>query len=132
MDFKTYLDLVLAFENLATDQALSYFWRLLDVRKLGYVDVFAINFFFREIAESIRDEGYDAPHTPDVVDEIFDMVKPANPARITFEDLRDSKQAHTVISMLVDVTGFLNYDNREHMIQPDDDDDPGAFDGGGP
>jgi len=126
MDFKTYLDLVLAFENLSTDAALNYFWRLLDVRKLGYVDIFAINYFFREIAESIREEGYDAPDARDVVDEIFDMVKPADGARITFEDLRVSKQAHTVISMLVDVTGFLNYDNREHMMQPDDDDDDDA------
>ena len=123
MDFKTYLDLVLAFENLSSHQALLYFFRLLDVRKLGYLDIFAINYFFREIADSIRDEGYDAPHTPDVVDEIFDMVKPVDAAKITIDDLDKCKQAHTVISMLVDVTGFLAYDNREHMMQPEDDDD---------
>ena len=43
--------------------------------------------------------------------------------RITIDDLDKCKQAHTVISMLVDVTGFLAYDNREHMMQPEDDDD---------
>ena len=122
MDFKTYLDLVLAFENLATPQALAYFWRLLDVKKQGSIDVFTINYFFREVADSIRDEGYDAPITADVVDEIFDMVKPKDPTKITYDDLRDSKQAHTVISMLTDVAGFLAYDNREHMMQPEDDD----------
>ena len=122
MDFKTYLDLVLAFENLTTPQALAYFWRLLDVKKQGYLDTFTINFFFREIGDSIRDEGYDAPHTADVVDEIFDMIRPKDPTQITFDDLQASKQAHTVISMLTDVAGFLAYDNREHMMQPEDDD----------
>lgn len=122
MDFKTYLDLVLAFENLSTPQALAYFWRLLDVKKQGHLDTFTINFFFREIGDSIRDEGYDAPHTADVVDEIFDMIRPKDPTQITFDDLQASKQAHTVISMLTDVAGFLAYDNREHMMQPEDDD----------
>jgi len=56
-----------------------------------------------------------------VCDEIFDMARPADPAKITPEDLARSKQAHTVISMLVDVDGFLAYDNREHM--PDNDED---------
>ncbi|KAH8049261.1 hypothetical protein JL720_15650 [Aureococcus anophagefferens] len=48
------------------ERALAYFWRLLDVKKQGSIDVFTINYFFREIADSIRDEGYDAPITADV------------------------------------------------------------------
>ena len=73
--------------------------------------------------QSLRDDGFDAPSTPDVVDEIFDMVKPQHPKRLTLDDLRRSKQAHTVVLMLVDVSGFLAYDNREHMIQGVHDDD---------
>jgi len=124
MDFKTYLDVVLAFENLDSAQALSYFWRILDLHKRGYLDTFVINFFFRDVAKRLENDGFDPPNAADVVDEIFDMVKPAKPLRLTLPDLLRCGVAHTVILMLVDVAGFLAYDNREHLIHaPDDDDD---------
>ncbi|KAJ8598630.1 hypothetical protein CTAYLR_003062 [Chrysophaeum taylorii] len=123
MDFKTYLDVVLAFDNLDTPQALNYFWRILDIHKQGHLDPLVINYFFRDVSRRLRDDGYDAPSTADVVDEIFDMVKPAHPRFITLQDLQASGVAHTVILILVDVAGFVAYDNREHLMQGPDDDD---------
>mmetsp|Transcript_25276 Transcript_25276/g.84985 ORF Transcript_25276/g.84985 Transcript_25276/m.84985 type:complete len:259 (+) Transcript_25276:1195-1971(+) len=123
MDFKTYLDLALAFENVDATPAVRYFWRLLDVGEKGRIDAFAIAFFFRDVAAAIQDEGYDAPCVADVVDEIFDMVKPQNAAFITVDDLLKCKVARTVITMLVDVAGFLAYDNREHLAHAPEDDD---------
>lgn len=48
-------------------------------------------------------------------DEIFDMVKPADPTFITLADLLQSSAGHTVVSMLVDTNGFWMYDNRESL-----------------
>lgn len=48
-------------------------------------------------------------------DEIFDMVKPADPTFITLADLLLSGAGHTVVSMLVDINGFWTYDNRESL-----------------
>lgn len=49
------------------------------------------------------------------------------------DDLERSKQAHTVVSMLVDVHGFLAYDNREHnMAEGEGDDDLTVFPDEGP
>ena len=123
MDFKTYLDVVFAFEHVDATQGLQYFWRILDVQKNNRLTVFGINFFFRDVASRLKDLGFDPPSTADVVDEIFDIVKPQNPTHITFDDLTRSKQAHTVILVLVDVNGFLAYDNREHLMHPNFDDD---------
>ena len=49
MDYKTYLDFVLALENRREPQALQYIFKLLDIRNLGYLDVFALHYFFRSI-----------------------------------------------------------------------------------
>lgn len=49
MDYKTFLDFVLAMENKKTHQAVQYFWRILDVRKKGALDTFTINMFFRSV-----------------------------------------------------------------------------------
>lgn len=63
----------------------------------------------------------------DVVDEVWDMVKPAHPGRITLRDLVACKQGDTVVSMLTDVRGFWQHDNRETLAQQQDDDDANQF-----
>ena len=49
MDYKTYLDFVLALENRKEPQALQYFFRLLDVQEKGYITMFDLNYFFRVV-----------------------------------------------------------------------------------
>ena len=49
MDYKTYLDFVLAMENRKEPQSLQYFFRVLDVRGKGHLSAFELNFFFRAI-----------------------------------------------------------------------------------
>ncbi|XP_064783978.1 serine/threonine-protein phosphatase 2A regulatory subunit B'' subunit gamma-like isoform X1 [Oncorhynchus masou masou] len=61
-DYKTYVDFVLALENRKKPAALQYILKLLDMGNKIYLNVFALNYFFR--------------------DDIFDMVKPKDPCRI--------------------------------------------------
>ena len=58
----------------------------------------------------------------DVIDEIFDMVRPKNgdSSRITFADLCACKSGHTVCGILVDVNAFWLYENRENLIHYDE------------
>ncbi|MFQ6646199.1 hypothetical protein Gotur_019749 [Gossypium turneri] len=56
----------------------------------------------------------------DVRDEIWDMVKPADPLKITLADLLACKQGGTVASMLIDVRGFWAHDNRENLLQEEE------------
>ena len=75
MDYKTYLDFVLAMENKGEPQSLQYLFRVLDTRQQGYLSVFSLNFFFRAIQEEMRNHGQDPVPFEDVKDEIFDMVQ---------------------------------------------------------
>ena len=168
MDYKTFLDFVLAMEFKKTPQALHYFWRLLDIKKEGYLDCFTIMFFFREIVRRmernkmttrpVNDDDSTIPdndkiRADDVSDEIFDMAKPVDPARITLPDLlRCGTQlpptyfiafyilfrvlivvpfslgvGDTIVTMLTDYNGFWQYDNRECLAG----DDSSCNDGGG-
>jgi len=47
MDYKTYLDFVLALENRKEPQSLQYMFRLLDVQNKGCLNIFDLNYFFR-------------------------------------------------------------------------------------
>lgn len=122
MDYKTFLDFVLAMENKNTHQAIQYFFKLIDIHQKGYVDGFTINYFFQAVIKQLQHKGPDIPSVHDVKCEIFDMVKSKQPGLITLEDLMDCRQGGTVLSMLVDAAAFWRYDNRENLIMEEEDD----------
>lgn len=123
MDYKTYIDFVLALENKKEPQALQYFFKILDIDKQGYLSVFTLNYFFRSIQGQMRQLNQDPVNFQDVKDEIFDMVNPADPCKITLQDLINSGQGDVVVSILIDLNGFWNYENREINV-PDQTEEP--------
>lgn len=49
-------------------------------------------------------------------DEIFDMIKPKDPCKITLKDIIDSGQGETMTSILIEFHKFWAYENREAMV----------------
>lgn len=66
MDYKTYLDFVLALENRKEPAALQYIFKLLDIENKGYLNVFSLNYFFRAIQELMKIHGQDPVSFQDV------------------------------------------------------------------
>ncbi len=52
----------------------------------------------------------------DVQDEIFDMIKPQNPYKITLVDLIRSGHGETVTNILIDLNSFWTHENRESLV----------------
>lgn len=113
MDYKTYLDLVLALENRSEPPALTFLFRILDINYQGYLDAFTLNYFFRAIQDQMKAHGAELVSFEDVKDELFDMVRPENPEKITLNDLLACGQGDTFVSILIEFHGFWAYENRE-------------------
>lgn len=92
--------------------ALLYFWNILDINKVGYMDVLTLKHFFRDIEMGLEMLGYESVKGLDVMDEILDMVAPAQRDRITFDDLTRCGMGSVVVTILIDVEGFWNYEQR--------------------
>ena len=142
MDFHAFLDFALAWSNKTHPASLAYFFRALDVRERGVLTNMEIWTFLKGVHDAWQSdpENYDL-NMLDVRDEIFDMVKPATPGRITLDDLRRCGCADVVIEIMCDHTGFWKYDNRESLPGDDDEeegdeemiaDDVDAAEGPGP
>ncbi|XP_037093338.1 serine/threonine-protein phosphatase 2A regulatory subunit B'' subunit gamma-like [Pollicipes pollicipes] len=121
MDYKTYLDFVLALENRREPQALQYLFRILDVQQSASLNIFALNYFFRAIQEQLKAHGQEPVPFEDIKDEVFDMVKPADPLKITLQDLINCGQGDTVVSILIDLNGFWTHENREVLVAEGED-----------
>lgn len=123
MDYKTFLDFVLAMENRKSIPSLQFFWKILDIYKKGAVDTFVINIFFRSVIQKLESKGKFGFKVEDIKDEIWDMAKPKCPYAVTLEDLINCGQGDTITAMLVDARAFYEYDQRESGIDPDEDDE---------
>lgn len=123
MDYKTFLDFVLAMENKKTVQSIQYFWKILDVYKKGAIDTFVINMFFRAIIQKLETKEKFGFRVEDVKDEIWDMAKPKLPYALTLEDLTTCGVGDTIVGMLIDAKAFYEYDQRESGIEITDFDD---------
>ena len=115
MDYKTYLDLVLALENIQETAAQQWVFRILDMNHTGKLGGFELNYYFRGIFEMGKLRGEQPVLFEDVKDEIFDMVRPKDPGFITLKDLIDSGVGFTVLQILIDFKGFWNYEHREEF-----------------
>lgn len=100
MDYKCFLDFVLAFENRNSESSLLYMWRILDINKDGLLTPSTIRLFFRDISAILLNTGYDAcPSAEDVVIEVRDMVGGAIDVSegVTLRQIIKSGQGYTVI-----------------------------------
>ena len=124
MDFHAFLDFALAWSNKTHPASLAYFFRALDTRERGVLTNLEIWTFLKGVHDAWQadPENYEL-NMLDVRDEIFDMVKPATPGRITLDDLRRCGCADVVIEILSDHTGFWKYDNRESLPGEDDEEE---------
>lgn len=119
MDYKTYLDFVLALENRHEPQSLQYLFKIFDVDHVGHLTAFTLNYFFKGIQEQIESHKAEPVSFEDVKNEIFDMVKPVDPTRITAKDLVSCGQGETVVSILIEFHRFWSYENRENFSVSD-------------
>jgi len=121
MDYKTFLDFVLAMENKKTPQSAYYFFKILDVYHKGAIDTFIINIFFRPIITKLEEKDKTGFNVEDIKDEIFDMAKPKMPLAITLEDILASNQQDIIFSILFDAKAFFDYDQREsgNLLEPE-------------
>lgn len=116
MDYKSYLDFVLALENRSEPQSLQYLFRILDIDHKGYLNPFDLNFFFRAIQRQLKRYNHDPVNLRDIQDEIYDMIKPqGDPCKIRLADLIASGHGETVVNILIDLNSFWTHENRESL-----------------
>lgn len=131
MDFKAYLDFVLAVECRRSHASLRYLMRALDVRGAGHLGLPEIRAFFGDVAAQMAAAGHDPVDVANVCDEVFDMAHPARHGCITLEDLKRCGVGHTILHILTDAAGFWQYDNREFLLQQQQQQAASAGSGGG-
>jgi serine/threonine-protein phosphatase 2A regulatory subunit B'' len=115
IDFKQFIDFVLAMENRKTPASIQYLWRAIDVYHKNAVDTFVLNMFYRQVIKKLANRAKDGYKIDDIKDELWDMIKPKNPNYITLQDVLNSTYSDTVLSLLIDAKAFYLHDQKENQ-----------------
>jgi len=115
MDYKTYVDFLLAYHDMAMPQSIRYFFRFLDMNHIGYIDETVVRMFVADVINVLRNAGHEL--NPNLLStmcsEYFDLVRPKVPGKVTVDDLINCRSAAHAIGLLIDGRGLLNYESRE-------------------
>jgi serine/threonine-protein phosphatase 2A regulatory subunit B'' len=115
IDFKQFIDFVLAMENRKEPASIQFIWRAIDVYHKNAVDTFVINMFYRAVVKKLINRDKGEYRIDDIKDEIWDMIKPKNPNYITLEDVLKSSYRDLVLSLLIDAKAFYQHDQKEYQ-----------------
>lgn len=113
IDFKQFIDFVLAIENRKHPASIQYIWRALDVYHKNAVDTFVVNMFYRHVVKKLINRAKGEYKIDDIKDEIWDMIKPKSLHYFTLQDVLESPYSDTVLSLLIDAKSFYLHDQKE-------------------
>lgn len=118
MDYKSYLNFVVATEHPHTHAAARYLWRLLDVEEThSYVTLNALRCFTKEVSSMLVESGLVSAtnhiSSQSILAEVVDMINPAWHEHVTLRDVERCKQHATVLLILLNFKSFFAYDSRE-------------------
>eukprot|EP00037_Helgoeca_nana_P022294 m.227375 g.227375 ORF g.227375 m.227375 type:complete len:473 (+) comp25946_c0_seq1:34-1452(+) len=113
IDYKVYLDIVLATMYPQRPESIRFLAHMLDVDDRGRITPQNVEFFWNGVLSHPTMLDQDLPDAESIINEVFDMVNPKSREQITIAELVNSGMGHTVCGILIDVKSFLSYDNRE-------------------
>ena len=116
IDFKQFIDFVLAMENRKHPSSIQFIWRAIDVYHKNAVDTFVINMFYRAVIKKLANRGKEDYRVDDIKDEIWDMISPKNPNYFTLQDVLASPYSDLVLSLLIDAKAFYMHDQKEFQM----------------
>ncbi|KAH7831794.1 putative protein phosphatase 2 regulatory subunit b gamma [Monocercomonoides exilis] len=114
LDFKSYLTFILMIRYKSTPEALRLYFKLFDFQKRGYLTAYEVMYFVRDMVNQLPECGVGLTYIPeDIKDEVFDLARPAEPGKITANDLIRCRSGDTIVGMMTNCIRFYNYDQRE-------------------
>ncbi|EZG83322.1 EF hand protein [Gregarina niphandrodes] len=117
MNFNGFLKFVLIDEDKTTDQAIEYWFRIVDLDGDGYIRQYEIDNFYQDQQARLTSRSLDAPSVDVIHSQISDMIRPQVPFAITVRDIKKQRRhAPLFFNSLLNMTKFVLWEHRDPFI----------------
>ncbi|KAJ1622609.1 protein phosphatase 2 regulatory subunit B, partial [Pavlovales sp. CCMP2436] len=119
MTYPHFVWFVMSEEDKSSRVALEYWFRRVDLDGDGYISGFEIEFFYTEQLHRMRCMGQEPVELPDIICQLFDLVKPPDPRRgISLRDLLRCALGGKLFDVLFNLNKFLAWEAKDpHSIR---------------
>jgi serine/threonine-protein phosphatase 2A regulatory subunit B'' len=124
LDFRAFAYLLMCMEDKTNLTSINFWFRLCDLDDDGVLSLHEISVLYSQQFERMRMTGHEAIPFRNILRQLIDAVKPANPSGVTIRDIVNSRQADLFFTTLVDIHKFLAHEYQVPMLDPDVDDIP--------
>lgn len=118
MDFTTYLDFSLGICHRHTHCGLAYLWKVLDAENNALLSKFHVQRLIKSVLTRLREKGQEwRSGTEPIVNKIFGLIKPRDPDKIDFRDLREAPKGsgYLAIEIMIDAVRFWQFNNPQQQ-----------------
>lgn len=112
MDFRKFVDFVIAVEMLPQCSRPLFFWNILNIEDTGMLTPMVVNSFFRETHSKVEAVVSTISSKDVVIPELFDMIAPVQPMCITRDEFLAAPQAGLFTSIIIDSLAFWEHEYR--------------------
>lgn len=112
MTYEDFVWFCISEEDKTSDTSLEYWFRCVDLDCDGCISGFEIEYFFNEQLQRMAKMSQEVISLDDILAQMIDMIKPADPRRITLKDLKQCKMAGVFFNALFNLNKFILYESR--------------------
>ncbi|KNC54315.1 uncharacterized protein AMSG_12341 [Thecamonas trahens ATCC 50062] len=113
MDFDQFVVFFMAEQDKSSAPAIEYWFRCVDMDGDGFISIYEMEYLFQEQIYRMNCLNLDEVPFEDLLCQLLDLVKPADPSRITLSDLKRCGQAQIFFNALFNLNKFINHEQKD-------------------
>ena len=116
MSYSDFVWFLISEEDKQTCTSIEYWFRVMDLDGDGVLSMYELEHFWEEqLQRMIQQDFADLLPFEDILCEMLDLVKPADPCKITLSDLKKCKLTHVFLNTFLNFKKFFEIQQRQNI-----------------
>jgi Ca2+-binding EF-hand superfamily protein len=111
--FEEFVAFLLAEEDKRHPTSIEYWFRCIDLDGDGIISLYEMELFYTDMIEKIHAKNYETLEFSDVANQLYDLVSPEDPKRITLRDIKRCGLAHRFFNTFVNYLKYLEQESAD-------------------
>lgn len=116
MSYADFVWFLISEEDKKTETSIEYWFRCMDLDGDGVLSMYELQYFYHEQCQKLETMAIEPLPFEDCLCQMFDLVKPEIPGRITLRDLKRCKLAHIFFDTFFNIEKYLDHEQRDPLL----------------
>nr|XP_039270967.1 uncharacterized protein LOC120345546 isoform X1 [Styela clava] len=115
MSYVDFVWFILSEEDKKSPTSIEYWFRCMDLDGDGVISMYEMEYFYEEQSQKLEQLDIEPLPFEDCICQIFDIVNPKYPGRVSLKDLKTCKMAHVFFDTFFNIAKYLNNEQKDPL-----------------